>query len=151
MNNLYDTIAAVSTPLGEGGISVIRISGGKAFVITGSIFSKTRDGKGKINFSETPSHTIHYGYCFDGGELIDEILVSVFRNPNSYTGEDVTEISSHGGILVTRKVLEAVLKNGARHAEPGEFTKRAFLNGKIDLSKAEAVADLISAKTDEAH
>ncbi len=151
MNNLNDTIAAISTPLGEGGISVIRISGKDSFNIIGRIFSKSNDGTHKTDFGEVRSHTIHFGYCMDGGGLVDEVLVSVFRNPNSYTGEDVIEISSHGGALVTRKVLEVILKNGARHAEPGEFTKRAFLNGRIDLSKAEAVADLIKARTDEAH
>lgn len=151
MNNLYDTIAAISTPLGEGGISVIRISGSEAFSIISRVFSKTKDGVQRPEFGNLQSHTIHYGYIFSGEELIDEALVSVFRNPNSYTGEDVIEVSSHGGVYVTKKVLEAILGNGARHAEPGEFTKRAFLNGKMDLSEAEAVADLIKARTDEAH
>ena len=151
MNDLNDTIAAISTPLGEGGISVIRISGNRAFDIAGEVFSKSRDKSLSTDFGSAPSHTIHFGFIFDGGIIVDEVLVSVFKSPNSYTGEDVIEISSHGGVLVTKKVLGAVLKNGARHAEPGEFTKRAFLNGRIDLSEAEAVADLIKAKTDEAH
>jgi tRNA modification GTPase len=151
MGKLSETIAAISTPLGEGGISVIRISGKDAFDITGNLFSKTKDGKSRLDFSEVQSHTIHFGYFISEGLVIDEVLVSVFKNPNSYTGEDVIEISSHGGVLVTQKVLGAVIKSGAIHAEPGEFTKRAFLNGRIDLSQAEAVADLIKAKTDEAH
>ncbi|MGV8018838.1 MAG: hypothetical protein AB2L26_11765 [Ignavibacteria bacterium] len=119
--------------------------------MTGSVFSKSRDGKLTTDLNSVPSHTIHYGFLFDDGNIVDEVLISVFKNPNSYTGEDVIEISSHGGVLVTKKVLGTILKKGARHAEPGEFTKRAFLNGKIDLSEAEAVADLIKAKTDEAH
>jgi len=151
MNDLNETITAISTPLGEGGISVIRISGNRAFDIAGEVFSKSRDKSLSTDFGSVPSHTIHFGFIFDGGVIVDEVLVSVFKSPNSYTGEDVIVISSHGGVLVTKKVLGAVLKNGARHAEPGEFTKRAFLNGRIDLSEAEAVADLIKAKTDEAH
>ena len=151
MNDLNDTIAAISTPLGEGGISVIRVSGARAFDITGSVFSKSRDGKPETDFNSVPTHTIHFGFLFDDGIIVDEVLISVFKSPNSYTGEDVIEVSSHGGVLVTKKVLGTILKKGARHAEPGEFTKRAFLNGKIDLSEAEAVADLIKAKTDEAH
>ncbi|MDD5360703.1 MAG: tRNA uridine-5-carboxymethylaminomethyl(34) synthesis GTPase MnmE [Ignavibacteria bacterium] len=151
MGKLSETIAAISTPLGEGGISVIRISGKDAFRITGKLFSKTKEGTTGLDFSEVQSHTIHFGYLISDGLVIDEVLISVFKNPNSYTGEDVIEISSHGGVLVTQKVLSAVIRSGAIHAEPGEFTKRAFLNGRIDLSQAEAVADLIKAKTDEAH
>lgn len=149
--NISDTIAAISTPIGEGGISVIRISGGKSFEITEKIFSKSSDGNKKINISGTPSHTIHFGYLFDEGNLVDEVLISIFKKPNSYTGEDTIEISSHGGVLVTQKILSIILINGARHAEPGEFTKRAFLNKRLDLSQAEAVADLIKAKTDSAY
>ena len=165
--NLQDTITAISTALTESAISVIRISGPDAFAITEKIFFKKRktthpvseahrmsdDIKYKKTFtvSKENSHTIHFGYIFDGNELIDEVLVSVFKKPNSYTGEDVIEISSHGGILNTRKILNLILANGARHAEPGEFTKRAFLNGRLDLSQAEAVADLIKSKTEDAH
>jgi tRNA modification GTPase len=150
-NTLHDTIAAITTPLGEGGISVIRISGADAFKITGQVFSRDKDNLKKLDASKENSHTIHFGYIFDNCELLDEVLVSIFKNPHSYTGEDVIEISSHGGTLVTQKILTLLLSRGARHAEPGEFTKRAFLNAKIDLSQAEAVADLIRAKTDAAH
>ena len=149
--SLYDTIAAISTPIGEGGISVIRLSGSGAFGIIRKIFFRDRNKSDKINTDKIQSHTIHFGYVFNGNELTDEVLISVFKKPNSYTGEDVVELSSHGGILVTQKILGIILANGARHAEPGEFTKRAYLNGKIDLSQAEAVSDLIKAKTDEAH
>jgi tRNA modification GTPase len=149
--NLYDTIAAISTPIGEGGISVLRVSGDEAFVIIEKIFFK--DKAGEINFiiSSESSNTIHFGYIFDNRSLIDEVLVSVFKKPHSYTGEDLVEISTHGGVYVVQKILSVLLNKGARHAEPGEFTKRAFLNGKIDLSQAEAVADLIKAKTESAH
>lgn len=149
--NLSDTITAISTPYGEGGISVIRLSGNKSFEIIENIFFKDPGKKKKIDISETPSHTIHFGYLFDGLNLTDEVLISIFKKPNSYTGEDIIEISSHGGLLVTQKILALTLKSGARHAEPGEFTRRAFLNKRIDLSQAEAVADLIRAKTESAH
>lgn len=148
---LSDTITAVSTPPGEGGISVIRISGANSFEIIEKILYKNKSRKDLINISKESSHTIHFGYIFDKDEIIDEVLISIFKNPNSYTGEDVIEISSHGGNFIVQKILNLILKKGARHAEPGEFTKRAFLNGKIDLSQAEAVADLIHSKTDEAH
>ena len=151
MINLYDTICAISTPIGESGISVIRISGPDSFNITQKIFSKTKDKSKILNIGDTNSHTIHFGYLFDDNLLVDEVLVSIFKSPNSYTGEDIIEISAHGGVFVTRKILNLIIKQGARHAEPGEFSKRAFLNGKIDLSQAEAVADLIKSKTDEAH
>jgi tRNA modification GTPase len=149
--NLSDTITAISTPIGEGGISVIRLSGSKSFEIIENIFFNDNGRKKKINISETPSHTIHFGYLFDELNLVDEVLISIFKKPNSYTGEDTIEISSHGGVLVSQKILALTLKTGARHAEPGEFTKRAFLNKRLDLSQAEAVADLIKAKTDSAH
>ena len=157
--NNYDTIAAISTPIGEGGISVIRISGDKAFEKISEIFFKDKTAKNNFDISLLNSHTIHFGYVFNNNEiqkelqkeLIDEAVVSVFKNPSSYTGEDVLELSSHGGVFVTQKVLNVILSLGIRHAEPGEFTKRAFLNGKIDLSQAEAVADLIKSKTDSAH
>ncbi len=137
------SIAAVATPPGEGGIAVIRVSGKDAFSITGKIF------KGK-NIQDAASHTIHYGKIEHNGRVIDDVLISLFKNPNSYTGEDTVEISCHGGVLNNQLVLEAVLSAGAKPAEPGEFTMRAFLNGKLDLSQAEAVADLIHAKSRKA-
>lgn len=134
-----NTIAAISTPIGHGGIGIVRISGDKALEIINKIFKSK-------NFSSIPN-TINYGKIYDNGEIVDEVLVSYFKNPFSYTGEDIIEINSHGGILVLERILELVLKNGAILAEPGEFTKRAFLNGKLDLSQAEAVIDLINSKT----
>ncbi len=146
-----DTITAISTPIGEGGISVIRISGKIAFSIIENLFFTDKSENKTIKISEFDSHTIHFGYIFDNNSLVDEVLISIFKNPHSYTGEDVIEISSHGGVYVAQKLLSLILSRGARHAEPGEFTKRAFLNGRIDLSQAEAVADLIKSKTDSAH
>lgn len=151
MINPFDTICAISTPIGEGGISVIRISGTDSFRIIQNIFSKSREKYKALNISETDSHTVNFGYLFDENKLVDEVLVSIFKSPNSFTGEDIIEISAHGGVFVTRKILSLIIKQGARHAEPGEFSRRAFLNGKIDLSQAEAVADLIKSKTEEAH
>ncbi|MBL7127508.1 MAG: tRNA uridine-5-carboxymethylaminomethyl(34) synthesis GTPase MnmE [Ignavibacteria bacterium] len=149
--NLYDTIAAISTPIGEGGISVLRVSGDETFKIVGNIFFKDKNGENRFDISLKSSHTIHFGYIFENDSLIDEVLVSIFKTPHSYTGEDLVEISTHGGAYIVQRILPLLLKSGARHAEPGEFTKRAFLNGKIDLSQAEAVADLIKAKTETAH
>lgn len=149
--NLTDTIAAISTAPGEGGISVIRISGKNSFEITEKIFSKNKNEFSQLIISDSASHTIHFGYIFNGDILVDEVLISIFKDPNSYTGEDVIEISSHGGNYISQKILFLVINNGARHAEPGEFTKRAFLNGKMDLSQAEAVADLIGSQTEAAH
>ncbi|MDQ3021296.1 MAG: tRNA uridine-5-carboxymethylaminomethyl(34) synthesis GTPase MnmE [Bacteroidota bacterium] len=149
--NLLDTISAISTPTGEGGIAVVRISGDDAFTIVEKIFFKDKNKKRVFNISIEDSHTIHFGYIFDKGAIIDEVLISIFKNPNSYTGEDVIEISSHGGTFIAQKILALTLAAGIRHSYPGEFTKRAFLNGKIDLSQAEAVADLIRSKTDDAH
>lgn len=142
-----DTIAAIATAVSNGGISIIRVSGEEAFDVVDQIF-RTKSGKQRVK--EFATHTIHYGYIIDQGVTIDEVLVSVFRAPNSYTKENVVEINCHGGALVTKKILEACLNNGARAAEPGEFTKRAFLNGRIDLSQAEAVMDLINAKSEYA-
>lgn len=137
------TIAAISTAASPGGIGIVRISGPDAFAAADRIFcSKT--GRKKLSLQK--SHTIHYGYIYDNGEPVDEVLVSVMRAPHTYTAEDTVEINCHGGVLVTRRVLETVLKNGVRAAEPGEFTKRAFLNGRIDLTRAEAVMDVIAAK-----
>ena len=140
-----DTIAAIATGLSNGGISIIRISGSDTFSIIDRIY-RTKSGK-KI-LSKEKSHTIHYGFIVDGDEVIDEVMVTIMRTPLSYTKEDTVEINCHGGIVITRRVLEVVLKNGARLAEPGEYTKRAFLNGRIDLSQAEAVCDLINAKNE---
>ena len=142
-----DTIAAVATGMSNAGISIIRISGESAFPIIDKIY---RPKTGSKKLSQQKSHTIHYGYIADEDEIIDEVMVAVMRAPSTYTREDVVEIDCHGGIVVTRKILETVLKQGARIAEPGEFTKRAFLNGRIDLSRAEAVCDIINARNDQA-
>ncbi len=136
-----DTICAICTSSGIGAISIIRVSGKDAINIVSKIF------KGK-DLKKVPTHTIHYGFIYDKKEKIDEVLVSVMLAPKTYTMEDVVEINSHGGINTTNKILELLLENGCRLAEPGEFTKRAFLNGRIDLTEAESVNDLINAKTD---
>lgn len=143
---IQDTIAAIATPTGEGGIAVIRVSGDEAVPISERIF------RGKMKLTEVPTHTVHYGFIVDPstGVRTEEALVTVMRAPRSFTKEDVVEISCHGGFVSVRKVLDLLLENGARLAEPGEFTKRAFLNGRIDLSQAEAVIDLIRAKSDRA-
>lgn len=138
-----DPIAAIATPVGEGGIAVIRVSGKCAIEKVSTIF------RGK-NLSEVKSHTVHFGHIHQNGKTLDEVLITIFRSPRSYTGEDTVEISCHGGVLVTQSVLEAVLQTGVRGAMPGEFTQRAFLNGKLELSQAEAVADLIHAKSKKA-
>jgi len=139
-----DTIAAISTPLGEGGIGIVRLSGNKAVEIAEKIF------QGKDKVSNFPSHTLHYGKIIDPttGEVIDSVLLSIMRLPKTYTREDIIEINAHSGIILLNRILEIVLSLGARLAQPGEFTKRAFLNGRIDLSQAEAVVELIRAKTD---
>jgi tRNA modification GTPase len=143
--NLDDTIAAVATPPGEGGIAVVRLSGEAAFSIVNRFFHSGKTGA----LEDAPSHTIHHGRFIDEkGKTIDEVLVSIFRAPRSYTGENTAEISCHGGIRVTRQILEALLRGGARYAEPGEFTRRAFLNQKLDLAQAEAVLDLIRSRSD---
>ena len=136
-----DTIAAISTAQGVGAISIIRVSGTDAIKIVNKIFSNNK-------FLAAPSHTIHYGYIMDGDERIDEVLVTIMRAPKTFTKEDIVEINAHGGIMTTDKILELLLVNGCRLAEPGEFTKRAFLNGRIDLTEAEGVMDLINSKTD---
>lgn len=143
----FDTIAAISTPPGEGGIGIIRISGEEALEVADRVY---RMGNKKL--SEQKTHTIHYGKVINPktDEQIDEVMATVMRAPKTYTREDVVEINCHGGILAVNKVLQTVLNSGARLAEPGEFTKRAFLNGRIDLSEAEAVMDMIRAKTDKA-
>ncbi len=136
------TIAAISTGLTPSGIMIIRMSGTEAVPIADRVF------RGKRKLSKVKSHTIHHGFIFNGDGDLDEVLVSVMRAPHTYTGEDTVEINCHGGLLVTKKVLELLLSNGAAAAEPGEFTKRAFLNGRVDLSRAEAVIDVIEAQND---
>ena len=140
---MNDTIAAISTALGVGAISIVRMSGKDSISIANSIFS----GK---DLEKVATHTINYGFIKDNEEIIDEVLVSVMKAPHTYTTEDIVEINCHGGITTTNKVLETLLKHGARLAEPGEFTKRAFLNGRIDLTKSEAVMDLLESKTESA-
>lgn len=142
-----DTIAAIATALSDSGIGIIRVSGDEAIQIVDKI---SKLGNGKKRLADVDSHTIHYGHIVDNDTIIDEVIISVMKGPRSYTAEDTVEINCHGGVLMVQKVLEAVLKSGARLAEPGEFTKRAFLNGRIDLSKAEAVIDVIHAKNEYA-
>lgn len=140
-----DTIAAIATAVSSAGLSIIRISGKDSLKIIDKIY-KSKEGKKKI--SEQESHTIHYGYIYDGEVMIDEVMVLLMKGPRTYTKEDVIEIDCHGGIVVTKKILETLIKHGARIAEPGEFTKRAFLNGRIDLTQAESVMDIINSKND---
>ena len=139
---MEDTIVAISTALGVGAISIVRVSGNDALNIVNKIYDK--------DITTYEANTINYGHIIDNGTVIDEVLVSVFKAPKTYTKEDIVEINSHGGIAVTNKIVELLLENGCRQAEPGEFTKRAFLNGRIDLLEAESVMDLIDAKTDTA-
>ena len=140
-----DTIAAIATAMSNSGIGIVRISGDEALQVADRIF-EPRKGNKKV--SDMDTHTIHYGFVKDGNEVIDEVMLLIMKAPNSYTREDTVEIDCHGGVLVMKKLLETVLKYGARPAEPGEFTKRAFLNGRIDLSQAESVIDVINAKND---
>lgn len=139
---MFDTIAAISTTMGVGAISIVRVSGDKAIEIVNRMFKGT-------DLSKVDSHTINYGFIMDKNEKIDEVLVTIMRAPKTFTREDVVEINTHGGIAITNKVLELLLTNGCRLAEPGEFTKRAFLNGRIDLIEAEGVMDLINSKTEK--
>lgn len=141
-----DTIAAIATALSPSGIGIIRISGEESFEVANRIF-KAKSGKSIL---EMASHTVHYGHIFDGDEIIDEVMVLLMKAPNSFTMEDTVEIDCHGGVYVMNRILQMVLKNGARLSEPGEFTKRAFLNGRIDLTKAEAIMDLIQSKNEAA-
>jgi tRNA modification GTPase trmE len=143
MKMLFDTIAAISTPRGEGGIGIIRISGDKSFEILERIFN-TKNPNRDLGF-----YKFNYGFIHDNGKIVDEVMAVRMKAPKTYTCEDVVEINCHGGHLISEKVLELVLKNGARHAEQGEFTKRAFMNGRIDLSQAEAVMDIIHGKTEK--
>jgi tRNA modification GTPase len=142
----YDTIAAISTPSGEGAIAIVRLSGEEAISIADQLY------RGKKKLSEVESHTIHYGYLFDKetNQKVEEVMISVMKAPKTFTKEDIVEINCHGGLVSVNRVLKLVLNNGVRLAEPGEFTKRAFLNGRIDLSQAEAVMDLIRSKTEKA-
>lgn len=144
----FETIAAISTAMGEGAIGIVRLSGDEAIKIADSVY---RSPKGK-SLADVKSHTIHYGHMVDPAtnQIVDEVMVSVMKGPNTFTREDTVEINCHGGLVSVNKVLQLVLNQGAKLAEPGEFTKRAFLNGRIDLSQAEAVMDLIRAKTDKA-
>ena len=143
MQTEFDTIAAISTPKGEGGIAIIRISGDKSFEILDKIFIK-KNPNADLGF-----YKLNYGFIKDGEKIVDEVMAVRLKAPKSYTCEDIVEINCHGGTLVSEKVLELVLRNGARHAESGEFTKRAFMNGRIDLSQAEAVMDIIQGKTEK--
>ncbi len=143
---LDDTIAAIATPLGEGGLAIIRLSGSQALVVAERCFQPA--GKGSRKPTEATTHTIHYGRIVRQGRVVDEVLLSVMRAPHTLTREHVVEITCHGGLVPARLVLDTVLENGARMAEPGEFTKRAFLNGRLDLAQAEAVADLIHSRTE---
>lgn len=142
-----ETIAAIGTAPGNSGIGIVRISGPDAVTVADQVF---RGKKKEKKLEDAASHTIHYGYIYDEDEMIDEVLVMVMRGPHSYTAEDTVEINCHGGTVVIRKILETVIRHGCSLAEPGEFTKRAFLNGRVDLSQAEAVIDLINAKNDYA-
>ena len=143
-----DTIAAIATGMCNSGIGIVRISGNEAFTVIDKLY-RNKDGR-KVKVSQSRSHTVHYGFIYDGDEKVDEALVLIMKGPHSYTAEDTVEIDCHGGILMVKKILEAVIHAGARTAEPGEFTKRAFLNGRIDLSQAEAVADVINATNEYA-
>lgn len=146
MQNYEATIAAISTAVSNAGIGIVRMSGPEAFAIADSVYK----GKKEKRLSGQKSHTIHYGYIVDGEDVIDEVLVMLMLSPNTYTGEDTVEINCHGGVYVVKRILETLIKYGARPAEPGEFTKRAFLNGRLDLSQAEAVGDLITSQTEYA-
>jgi tRNA modification GTPase len=146
--DLNDTICALSTPAGTGAIGIIRLSGPDSIDLCRKFFTS---GNKEINLEKVPSHTVHFGKFSDGDFLIDEVLVTVFRNPHSYNGQDIVEISCHGSVYIQQRILELLLTAGARLAEPGEFTLRAFLNGKFDLSQAEAVADLIASNSESSH
>ena len=147
MNNQYNkVIAAISTAMSNSGIGIVRMSGEGSFEIADKIYR----GKKEKKLSDQSSHTIHYGYIYDENEMVDEVLVMLMKGPHSYTGEDTVEINCHGGVYVVKRILETLIKYGARPAEPGEFTKRAFLNGRLDLSQAEAVGDIITSQNEYA-
>jgi tRNA modification GTPase len=145
---LTDTIAAIATPIGEGGLAIVRLSGGKSIPIAATLFR--RGTQKAVELAAVKSHTVTYGHIVEAGQVLDEVLVTLMRAPRSFTGEDVVEISCHGGILPSKLILEAVLRAGARLSEPGEFSKRAFLNGRIDLTQAEAITDIIQSRTERA-
>jgi tRNA modification GTPase len=145
-----DTICALATPAGPGAIAVIRLSGNKALEIGDAVFLKKKT-KSVFQLSKAKSHTLHFGDIKDGDKIIDEVLIAVFKNPHSYTGEDTLEISCHGSVFIQQQIIKLLIAKGARMAEPGEFTLRAFLNGKLDLSQAEAVADLIASDSEASH
>ena len=143
MEGLYNTtIAAISTAMSDAGIGIVRMSGPEAFAIADRVYK----GKKDKSLLDQKTHTIHYGYVMDGECMVDEVLVMLMKGPHTYTGEDTVEINCHGGVYVVKRILELLIAKGARPAEAGEFTKRAFLNGKMDLSQAEAVGDLISSR-----
>lgn len=146
--DLNDTICALSTPAGTGAIGIIRLSGPDSIDLCRKFF---KSGNPESELEKVPSHTVHFGKFYDGDFLIDEVLVTVFRNPHSYNGQDIVEISCHGSVYIQQRILELLLTAGTRLAEPGEFTLRAFLNGKFDLSQAEAVADLIASNSESTH
>ena len=145
---MSDTICAISTASGNGAIAVIRLSGDAAFAITQKVFNSV---KGNVNFASKPGQRVYFGTILEDDVVLDEVLVSVFKAPNTFTGEDVTEISCHGSLYIQQRLLQLLIKRGARLAKPGEFTQRAYLNGKMDLSQAEAVADLIASSSSAAH
>ena len=145
---LNDTVVALATAPGSGAIAVIRLSGPKAITICNALFVSVVPGK---EIKDQATHTIHLGHIKDGDKTLDEVLVSIFKNPNSYTGEDVIEISCHGSPYIQQEIIQLMLRSGCRMATPGEFTLRAFLNGKLDLSQAEAVADLIASDNEASH
>ncbi len=147
--NHKDTITALATPAGLGAIGIIRLSGDNAFTIMNSLFSNKKGNR--VDFTTFQSHTIHFGYINDQNNIVDEVLCSVFKNPNSYTGDDTIEINCHGSIFIQQQILGLLIRSGARLAEPGEFTLRSFFNGKLDLAQAEAVADLIASDSAGAH
>ncbi|MCD8067708.1 MAG: tRNA uridine-5-carboxymethylaminomethyl(34) synthesis GTPase MnmE, partial [Lachnospiraceae bacterium] len=142
-----DTIAAISTGLSDSGIGIVRVSGEDAIRIVDRIFRSPKTGK---RLADVKGNTVHYGFIYDGDELVDEVMAVVLKSPRSYTTENTVEINCHGGVLMVQRILETVLKAGARMAEPGEFTKRAFLNGRIDLSREEAVIDVIHSQNEYA-
>lgn len=142
-----DTIVALATPSGAGAVAIIRISGTKAIEIANEVFRSVRNK----DLTRQKTHTIHLGHILDGEKTLDQVLVSVFKNPNSYTGEDVVEISCHGSVFIQQQIIQLLLRKGCRMAQPGEFTLRSFLNGKMDLSQAEAVADLINSDNEASH
>lgn len=150
--HMYDdkaTICAIATPPGTGAIAVIRLSGEKSFEIISGVFKNKKNKP--VDFNRKPSHTLHFGHLYEGDKVIDEVLVSIFKNPHSYTGEDTIEISCHGSMFIQEQIINLILKNGARLANPGEFTFRAFMNSKLDLAQAEAVAELIAADNESRH